>query len=167
MTEEDPGTSTRKIADALDLLPNRSVFLPGRLTGMVYRNFLEHTRPGFLEDVPLAIRHAMWFIHNGAPAHFIEVARDFLTQTYGNRWIGRGGPHLWPARSPDLNPLDFFPSLVYATPLENVEDLRNRIIAGCNSIRIDPGVFERVRRSMKRKLDSCIRAGGGHFEHFL
>ncbi|GBM88486.1 hypothetical protein AVEN_269361-1 [Araneus ventricosus] len=26
-----------------------------------------------------------------------------------DRWIGRGGPVLWPPRSPDLTPLDFFP----------------------------------------------------------
>ncbi|KAJ8980567.1 hypothetical protein NQ317_013074, partial [Molorchus minor] len=116
--------------------------------------------------------NAMWLMHDGALAHFSEVVRDFLTQTYGNRWIGRGGPHLWPARSPDLNPLDFFlwgghlKSLLYNTPLKNVEDLRNRIIAGCNSIRNDAGVFERVRLSMRR-LDSGIRVGGGHSKQFL
>ena len=47
-------------------------------------------------------------MHDGAPAHFSLVAREFLNATYEDRWIGRGGPHLWPARSPDLNPLDFF-----------------------------------------------------------
>lgn len=148
------------------------IFLPERLTGDVYRNFLEQTLPLFLEDVPLAIRHAMWFMHDGAPAHFSLVAREFLTLTYGDRWIGRGGPHLWPARSPDLNPLDYFlwghlKSLVYTTPVENVEDLRNRIIAGCNLIRNDPGVFERVRQSMRRRLDACMLARGGHFQQFL
>lgn len=148
------------------------VFLPARLTGEVYRNFLEETLPDFLDDVPLATRIAMWFMHDGAPPHFSLVARHFLTATYGDRWIGRGGPHAWPARSPDLNPLDFFvwgylKSLVYATPVENLDDLRNRIIAGCNSIRNDPGVFERVRQSMTRRLNACIRAGGSHFEHLL
>lgn len=148
------------------------VFLPARLTGEVYRNFLEHTLPEFLEDVPLATRNEMWFMHDGAPAHFSIVARHFLTTTYGDRWIGRGGPHLWPARSPDLNPMDYFlwghlKSLVYTTPVENVDDLRNRIIAGCNTIRNDPGVFERVRQSMRRRMDSCIQAGGNHFQQFL
>lgn len=84
------------------------VFLPERLTDEVYRNFLEPTLPQFLDDVPLDTRYAMWFMHDGAPAHFSMLAREFLTVTYGDRWIGRGGPHLWPARSPDLNPLDFF-----------------------------------------------------------
>ena len=140
------------------------IILPARLTGEVYRNFLEETLPQSLEDVPLATRRAMWFMHDGAPAHFSVVARQFLTATYGDRWIGRSGPHLCPARSPDLNPLDYFlwghlKSLVYSRPVENVDDLRDRIIAGCNSIRNDPAVFERVRESMRRRLDGCIRAG--------
>jgi len=148
------------------------VFLPARLTGEVYRNFLEQTLPPLLEDVPLATRHAMWFMHDGAPAHFSVLARQFLTATYGDRWIGRGGPHVWPARSPDLNPLDYFlwghlKSLVYTTPVDDVEVLRTRILSGCDAIRNDPGVLERVRVSMRRRLDSCIRAGGGHFEQFL
>ena len=38
----------------------------------------------------------------------------------------------WPARSPDLNPLDFhlwehLKSIIYATSIENAEILRNRI----------------------------------------
>ena len=71
-----------------------------------------------------------------------------------------------------LNPLDYFlwghlKSLVYTTPVENVEDLRNRIIAGCNLIRNDPGVFERVRQSMRRRLDACMLARGGYFQQFL
>lgn len=69
------------------------VFLPARLTREMYRNFLEETLPEFLQDVPLATRIAMWFMHDRAPPHFSLVARDFLTATYGDDWIGRGGPH--------------------------------------------------------------------------
>ncbi|KAG5893504.1 hypothetical protein JTB14_031647 [Gonioctena quinquepunctata] len=76
------------------------------------------------------------FMHDGAPAHFSQVARQHLTETYANQWIGRGGPHKWPARSPDLNPLDYSiwghsQHLVYRTPVRDVEDLRNRIIDAC------------------------------------
>ena len=39
--------------------------------------------------------------------HFNRMARQFLNQHFANKWIGRGGPIAWPARSPDLNPLDF------------------------------------------------------------
>ncbi|EFN69121.1 hypothetical protein EAG_14837, partial [Camponotus floridanus] len=48
------------------------------------------------------------FMHDGAPPHYTGIVREYLTNNFGNKWIGRGGPIPWPARSPDLNPLDFF-----------------------------------------------------------
>ena len=49
-------------------------------------------------------------------------------RTFPGKWIGRGGPVPWPARSPDLTPLDFFlwghaKSLVLETPVETAEEL--------------------------------------------
>ena len=66
-------------------------------------------------------------MRDGAPSHFSRVARQFLNQHFANKWIGRGGPIAWPARSPDLNPLDFhlwghLKSTVYATWIENAEN---------------------------------------------
>ena len=45
---------------------------------------------------------------DGAPPHLGLHVRDALDREYPNRWIGRDGPTSWPARSPDLTPLDFF-----------------------------------------------------------
>ena len=61
---------------------------------------------------------------------------------------GRGGPIAWPARSPDLNPLDFhlwehLKSIVYATLIEHAEILRNRIQQGFRQIRETSGMIER------------------------
>lgn len=147
-------------------------FLPARLTGESYTDFLQHHLPILLEDVPLNVRANMWFMHDGAPAHFSVVARQHLDITYPNRWIGRAGPQNWPARSPDMNPLDFYlwghlKTLVYKTPVLDVNDLRNRIIDNCNVIRNTPGIFERVRQSMTNRLQSCILSEGGHFAHLL
>ncbi|GBN90374.1 hypothetical protein AVEN_197162-1 [Araneus ventricosus] len=66
------------------------------------------------------MRSSMWFQHDGAPAHYSIDVRLHLNATYGQQWIRRGGPVLWPARSPDLNCLDYFlweyvKSLVYET----------------------------------------------------
>lgn len=110
-------------------------FLPLRINGETYQHFLENELPPLLDDVPLETRRRMWFMHDGAPAHFSEITRNYLNQIYGNRWIGRGveeGNQPWPPRSPDLNPLDFYlwghlKSVVYKTPVENELDLRNRI----------------------------------------
>jgi hypothetical protein len=73
-----------------------------------------------------------WFQHNGAPPHFSSNVQGILNRMYPNRWIGRGDPPHCPARSPDLNPLDFFllgyvKNVVYNNrPIHN-EDLRNRL----------------------------------------
>jgi hypothetical protein len=52
--------------------------LPHRLTGNHYRDFLLRDLPKLLEDVPLAVRAQMWYIHDGAPAHFSRAVRDVL-----------------------------------------------------------------------------------------
>ena len=109
-----------------------SYILPERLTGNVYKIFLEEVLPGLLDNVPLGIRRRLWFQHDGAPAHYALNVRRFLDQQFPNRWIGRGGTVSWPPRSPDLTPLDFFvwghmKSLIYATPVESEEDLVARI----------------------------------------
>lgn len=82
--------------------------LPDRLTGERYLQFLQDNLPGLLEDVPLHIRQNMWLLQDGAPAHFSLEVREFLNNTFPNRWVGRGEPVAWPPRSPDLNPCDFF-----------------------------------------------------------
>ncbi|KAJ4425767.1 hypothetical protein ANN_27390, partial [Periplaneta americana] len=146
--------------------------LVNRITGQAYTNFLENTIPHVLEDTPLINRQHIHFLHDGAPAHFSRTARRYLDRRFPDRWIGRGGPVAWPPRSPDLNPLDFYlwghlKSLVYSSPVPDLESLRNRIVACSEDIRNTPGVWDRVRRSMRRRCEVCIQAGGGHFEHLL
>lgn len=147
-------------------------FLHARLNGHNYRQFLEEELPALMEDVPILVRNRLWFMHDGAPAHFSALAREYLNQNYNNRWIGRGGPQAWPPRSPDLNSLDYFlwghlKTLVYSTPIHTEEQLRNRIIVSCETIRNSPGIFQRVRESMRKRAEACIFAGGSHFDHLI
>jgi hypothetical protein len=55
--------------------------LPHGLTGNHYRDFLLHDLPKLMEDVPLAVRARMWYMHDGAPAHFSCAVRDVLNNT--------------------------------------------------------------------------------------
>lgn len=146
--------------------------LPARLTGHIYEVFLRTVLPELLEEVPLLVRQRMWYQCDGAPAHFSLSVRQYLDETYPNRWIGRGGPVDWPARSPDLTPLDFglwghIKSLVYSSPVESEEDLLARILAACQTIQDMPGIFENMRRSLVRRCHLCINNRGGIFEQFL
>lgn len=148
--------------------------LPPRLTGNIYLHFLQDVLPELLDNahVPIGIRARMWFQHDGAPAHFSRIVQDHLNQQFPARWIGRGGAIRWPARSPDLTPLDFFlwgymKSLVYETPVNTQEELLGRVMAASLHIQQDPHIFQRVRDSMSRRINLCNQVGGRHFETLL
>ncbi|KAJ4438848.1 hypothetical protein ANN_14801 [Periplaneta americana] len=93
------------------------------------------------------------------------LARRLYQERYPQRqcpdrktFVRRGGPITWPPRSPDLNPLDFYlwghlKSLVYSSPVPDLESLRNRIVACSEDIRNTPGVWDRVRRSMRHRCE--------------
>lgn len=148
------------------------VVLPNRLDGLSYLDFLQNGLPPLLEEVPIETRQQMWFMHDGAPAHFRREVREYLNETYHNKWIGRGGPRAWPPRSPDLNPLDYYlwghlKNMVYSVPISNVQILRQRVEMGCQQIREMPGIFGRVRQSMRKRIEKCIEVEGQHFQHLL
>lgn len=62
----------------------------------------------FMEEIPLVENEFLHFQHDGAPAHNAAEVSETLNREFGNNWIGNRGPIRWPARSPDLSPLDFF-----------------------------------------------------------
>lgn len=148
------------------------IILPAPLNGAAYLAFLENTLPLLMEEIPLAIRREMWFQHDGAPPHFSLAVREHLNQSYREHWIGRGGPVAWPARSPDLTPLDFFlwghvKSVVYITPVNTRDELIERIFSAFDEIKHRPDTFARVRQSMVRRCQECNEVQGTHFEHRL
>lgn len=146
--------------------------LPHRLNGELYLNFLRNVLPGLLDDVPLAVRANMWFMHDGAPPHSTLNVADFLNLSFPGRWIGRRSERTWPPRSPDLNPLDFFvwgylKTRVYAIEINNPIQLWNRIQMACDEIRDMPQIFQRIRFNFLRRAQACIQAEGGHFEQYM
>lgn len=146
--------------------------LPNRLNSPTYLVFLRDILPELMEDVPLLVRENMWFQHDGAPAHYGNIVRDYLNLTFPNSWIGRIGPTPWPARSPDVTPLDFFlwgtmKQLVYSSPVESEMDLVARVVEAAAIIKGDDQVFRRVQRSMIDRFRLCNRVDGRHFEQLL
>lgn len=108
------------------------------------------------------------FMQDGAPPHFANKVKDWLTATVKGRWMGRGSPTLpWPPYSPDLNPLDFFlwgyiKSKVYTTEMTSLDELKGRIEAAFASLPSDM-----VRRSIEAyvtRLQYCIRVNGRSVE---
>lgn len=133
--------------------------LPETLNGEIYLDFLQNRLEDLMEDVPLETRRNMWLHNDGCPAHFATAVRRHLNEEYPERWIGRLGPILWPPRSPDLNPLDFFywgclKDIVYATPITNIEDLRRRINEAAAKINRE-GYARRLKRSF---INRCMHS---------
>ena len=141
-----------------------------RMNAMAYADFLENSLPGLLEDIPLNIRRNMLFRQDGATPHFALRVRAILNRQLPNRWIGRGGPIQWPARSPDLNVLDFY-LWGYVKELLYLHELPGP----ARAIELVQRIFETIRRrdasravnNLRSRAEACIRANGGYFEQNL
>jgi hypothetical protein len=114
----------------------------------------------------------MRFTHGGASPLFLRIVRQHQNQTLGDLWLGRGGPVNWPARSPDLSPLDIWlwkHLKLWCIQSQSVsyEVLQQGVENACQGIRVKPGVFERLSTSMQRRAESCVEMHGTHIEHLL
>jgi hypothetical protein len=82
------------------------------------------------------------------------------------RWIGRGGQTNWSPRSSDLNSLDFYLwghlKSVYSSPVNDEETLRNPTVAGFQTIRNMPGIWDHFWVAMRHRAVASIQAGGGN-----
>lgn len=150
------------------------LFIDGNLNGDKYLDMLENNidpaitdtienNEGFNENIVI-------FQQDGAPPHHALPVRQFLNRVFPNRWIGRRGYVEWPARSPDLTPLDFFlwgyiKNKVYITQPDTLQILRERINAACREI--TPDMLQNVRNEFTNRLYYCLAEDGRHFEHLI
>lgn len=147
-------------------------FLPPRLDGARFLEFLNEGLFDLIEDLPINVRQNLWFQMDGSPAHYSRIVRNWMDHNYRGKWIGRGGTVPWPARSPDLTPLDFYlwgtvKSQVYQTAVNTRQELVERITAVFENVR---GRVEEVRsatRSVRKRCQICLEVNGGHFEHLI
>ncbi|GFX33683.1 transposable element Tc3 transposase [Trichonephila clavipes] len=89
----------------------------------------------------------LWFQQDGATCHTARDTIDLLKHTFGDRLISRFGLVIWPPRSCDLTPLDYFlwgyvKSLVYADKPQTLDHLEDNIRLVIADIR--PQMLEKV-----------------------
>lgn len=157
-------------------------FLPPRLNSVLFLDFLTNNLYDLFDDIPAEVRHNSWFQMDGAPAHFGRQVRDWMNENYPERWIGRitnndppevgRGPVAWPARSPDITPLDFYAwgylkDVVYATTIDTREELIERIQQACHQLSQNRNQILAAINSITKRCQKCIEAGGLHFENML
>lgn len=130
--------------------------------------YLSNLLPGLLEDCRDHLGNDFIFQQDGAPAHAAKQTQDFL-QRHCPSFINKDE---WPPNSPDLNPLDYY---VWGAMLErynslsrkptDTEELKEALLNIWNEL--PQTSIQKAIRKFPQRLQSCIRAEGGHFEHLL
>jgi len=83
-------------------------FIEGNLNSEKYEDMLHNEIvPRILEITGQNFEHT-YFQQDGASPHYGRNVRNYLDVVFNDRCIGRKGYIEWPARSPDLSPLDYF-----------------------------------------------------------
>ena len=117
-------------------------------------------------------RGRMYFQHDGATPHSSREVRNVLNYRFPGRWIGRGGPHNWPVRSPELSPLDYcvwgwMKELIYSVKVVTRDALLGRILDALDRIRNSQRKLQRATRAVHNRAAACFAAGGDIFENQL
>ena len=108
------------------------------------------------------------FQQDGAPAHTAQVTQDWLFINCPD-FIAKNE---WPPNSPDLNPLDYH---VWGAMLEAYQKL-NRKPSTIQELRttlqniwddLPQGPIAKAVKNFRKRLQACVKAAGGHFEHLM
>lgn len=135
------------------------------VNGSTYMDVLENVLWPKVRAV--AEERGLWFQQDGATVHTTRQARAWLNEAFRGRVISRLTDHPWPARSPDLSPLDFWFWSVALTelrrrPPHDLEELKQTVEAFADSL--DEDEVLRAVRNVRTRARACMRNRGGGFE---
>ena len=107
------------------------------------------------------------FMQDGATAHTVNAVLDFLKTVFGDNLISRRSFYPWPARSPDLNPCDYFlwgylKGKVFRSNPQTIEELKNNISTEMAAITSD--LLGRSVDSLFDRLLLALGENGGHID---
>ena len=121
----------------------------------------------FFDSLTDEEKERTWFQQDSATAHTSGVSMDYLESVLPGRVITKS---LWPLRSPDLTPPDFFlwgflKSAAYVTHPHTLDELKTNIQRTVDNISCD--TLQRVFRNMIKRVHMCEEVNGDHFQHLL
>lgn len=83
-------------------------FIEGNLNAVSYEQLLRNQIVSAIQALKGDDFQNTWLQQDGASAHYGVNVRQYLNETFFDRWIGIRGTVEWAPRSPDLTPLDYF-----------------------------------------------------------
>lgn len=147
------------------------IIYEGNLNAVRYKELIEPYVLDIVDNTPLIIMRDLWWQQDGAPPHNGRNVTRFLNEQFPNQWIGNQGVVLWPARSPDLSPLDYFlwgylKNRLFKNTPNDINILRANLLTEIRGIRAR--VIQRaVTGTLRRRLQKCIQVQGDLFEYLL
>ncbi len=128
--------------------------------------YVTNLLPLLIEDCQHLAPDIFIFQQDGAPAHTSHLAQDFLQQRCQD-FIAKDE---WPPNSPDLNPLDYHvwgamleKYQAYTPKPKNKAELQTVLEIIWANLPQQP--IDRAVLAFRKRLQACVRAKGGHFEH--
>lgn len=137
------------------------IFIHGNLNTEKFLELLDSTVADYVDGQPLNVRNKLWYQLNGLPAHSVPVAREKLTDMFGDQWIGRYGPIKWPPQSADLSPLELFlwkeiKNIVYGKHMKDcAEELKKRITEAFDKIKNKAAKGDLLDKERNKVLKQC------------
>lgn len=112
-----------------------------------------------------AEREKYYFQQDGASAHTSKIVQAWCSLKFGQKFLHK---EMWPPRSPDLNPCDFFlwgylKSLVYNPLPKTIDELKVNLEREIKNI--DKNILEKLFFNLSKRCNFVISAQGGHFEN--
>jgi hypothetical protein len=108
-----------------------------------------------------------YFQQDGATAHTAHMSMALLDNVFAERIISKT---IWPPRSPDLSPPDFFlwgamKNSVHSNSPHTIDELKMVITEYVRNV--DCAILNTVFENTVRRVNKCLQNGGGHFEQYL
>ena len=138
------------------------VWFEGNMNGELYKvGVLDHV---WNKVKGQATRKGYYFMQDGASSHTTNANLEFLLSKFQGRVISNKTNIIWPPKSPDRNPLDFFlwghsMSHIYRCQPRTLTDLKGMVGDFCQEL--DSDLVKKVCRSVFTRAMICIQQKEG------
>ena len=116
----------------------------------------------------VATRRGYWFQQDGARPHTTPMVQQWLASKFGPRVISNLTDRVWPPKSPDLSPLDYwFWGICLAelrrSPPSSMEELKETINEFAASL--TPEDIRKAVGDIIPRAEACMLSNGEAFEY--
>ena len=138
-------------------------FFEGNVNSQIYLHMLD--KWFWKKHVNTVDWNKFIFQQDGARPHTSNEVQEWLGKKFGGNFWSK---EIWPPRSPDLNPCDYFlwgylKSKVYNPIPQTIDQLKNNIKREIQ--KISKKTLENVFENFKKRLRLVISTEGGHIEN--